>query len=173
TELTRLAADAEPFRSFVDPDDTAFLNPDDMPAALRNWCRDHGEPQPETEGQFIRCALESLALKYRRVLGWLEALTGTPVEVVHVVGGGGRNELLNQFTASACGRPVIAGPVEATVLGNVLVQARTAGELGTLADIRRVVRASCDLQRYEPADATAWQEAFGRFEQLINSRHQT
>ncbi|HUG94447.1 MAG TPA: rhamnulokinase family protein [Planctomycetaceae bacterium] len=166
-ELTRLAAEAEPFRSLVDPDDGRFLNPDDMPAALAEFCRESGQPAPESEGQLVRCALESLALKYRVVLGWLEELTGTRVEVIHVVGGGSQNELLNQFTASACGRPVVAGPVEATVLGNVLVQARTAGELGSLAEIRAVVRRSVELKQYEPSDHGRWDEAAARFERLV------
>ena len=166
-ELTRLAAAAEPFRSLVNPDDGRFLNPDDMPAALADFCRQTSQPAPESEGQFVRCALESLALKYRAVLGWLEELTGTRVEVIHVVGGGSQNELLNQFTANACGRPVIAGPVEATVLGNVLVQARTAGEIGSLAEIRDVVRRSSELRQYDPADGARWDEAWERFRSLL------
>ena len=99
------------------------------PAAIQEWCGDYGEPVPQTEGELIRCALESLAFKYRMVLEWLEELTGTRIEVMHIVGGGCQNEALNQLTADACGRPVVAGPVEATVLGNVLIQARSAGEL--------------------------------------------
>ncbi|MCA9064787.1 MAG: rhamnulokinase, partial [Planctomycetaceae bacterium] len=132
SELTQLAAAAEPYRSIVDPDRQEFLGPPDMTEAIAAECRRTGQPIPETEGQFVRCALESLALKYRMVLGWMEELTGTPVQVIHVVGGGCRNALLNQLTADACGRPVIAGPVEATALGNVLVQARGAGEISSL-----------------------------------------
>ncbi|MBW3539357.1 MAG: rhamnulokinase [Planctomycetes bacterium] len=169
-ELTQRASAAVPFRSLVDPDDPSFLNPEDMPAAISEWCRASGQPAPEDEGQFVRCALESLALKYRRVLGWLEELSSTRVETIHIVGGGTQNELLNQFAANACGRPVVAGPVEATVLGNVLVQARTAGELATLAEIREVVRNSSELARYEPADAAAWDEAWERFERLCGGK---
>jgi len=165
--LTQLATQAAPFRSLVDPDDGRFLAPEDMPTALREWCRDHNQPEPEDEGQLIRCALESLALKYRMVLGWLEELTGTRCEVVHLVGGGTQNELLNQFTADACGRPVVTGPVEATALGNVMVQARTAGEVGSLSDIRDVVRASSEMKRYEPQHTSAWEEAYGRFRELL------
>ena len=165
-DLTRLAAAAEPFRSLVDPDDARFLNPEDMPSAMADFCRQTGQPVPESEGQFVRLALDSLALKYRAVLGWLEELTGTHVEVIHVVGGGSQNELLNQFTADACGRPVVAGPVEATVLGNVLVQARTAGEIGSLSEIRDVVRRSSDPKRYEPTDASHWNEAWGQFQKI-------
>ena len=116
----------------------------------------------------VRCALESLALKYRLVLGQLEELTGTAVEVIHIVGGGSQNELLNQLTANACRRPVVAGPVEATALGNVLVQARAAGEIDTLGEIREVVRNSCELKRYEPTDESAWKDAYQRFQQLMS-----
>ena len=162
-QLAQAASEAEPFRSLIEPDDNAFLSPPDMPTAIREWCQSHGQPQPETAGQLVRCALESLALKYRKVLGWLEELTGTPVEVIHIVGGGTQNELLNQFTADACGKPVVTGPVEATALGNVLIQARSAGEIGTLSEIRTVVKNSFDLKTYEPQHADAWQSAYERF----------
>ena len=171
-ELTSLAASAEPFRSLVDPDDPRFLAPDDMTEALASWCRETRQPVPETEGQFIRCCLESLALKYRRVLGWLEELGGQPVEVVHIVGGGTKNRLLNQLTANACHCPVIAGPVEATALGNVLIQARTAGQIGSLDEIRKTVQRSCKMDRYEPSDKEDWDEAARRviqFAGLLNN----
>ncbi|MDA0588574.1 MAG: rhamnulokinase [Planctomycetota bacterium] len=161
-ELAALAAEAEPFRSLVEPDDERFLAPDDMAEAIASWCRDTDQPEPETPGQFIRCCLESLALKYRRVLGWLEELGGDKVEVVHIVGGGTKNELLNQFTSNACGCPVVTGPVEATALGNVLIQARTAGQIGSLAEIRKVVRNSSEMNRYEPTDMEQWDAADAR-----------
>ncbi len=167
-ELVNLAAETEPFRSLIDPDDAAFLNPDDMPTAIREWCRSHNEPEPSSEGELIRCALESLALKYRLVLERLEQLTGTPIEVIHIVGGGSQNGTLNQFTANACGRPVIAGPVEATALGNVLIQARTNGQLSSLAEIRQVVYASSDLVQFDPSDSAAWNAAYDRFLGLFN-----
>jgi rhamnulokinase len=137
-----------------------------MPKAIQEWCQAKGEPVPESEGQIVRCALESLALKYRLALGWLEELTGTPVEVIHIVGGGGQNQLLNQFTANACGRPVVTGPIEATVLGNVLIQARSAGEIGSLAEIRECVRKSFELRTYEPEPNSDWQAALERFRKL-------
>jgi rhamnulokinase len=166
-ELTRLASQARPLRSLVNPDDRAFLNPDDMALAIQKWCGDYGEPVPQTEGELIRCALESLAFKYRMVLEWLEELTGTRIEVLHIVGGGCQNEALNQLTADACGRPVVAGPVEATVLGNVLIQARSAGELKSLADLRQVVRESSVLKTYEPRATAAWNDAYPRFIDLV------
>lgn len=164
--LAQMAGAAEPFRSLVDPDCPEFLDPADMPKAIAAECRRTEQPVPETEGQLIRCSLESLALKYRMVLGWLEELTGIPVTAIHIVGGGSQNQLLNQFTADACGRPVIAGPVEATALGNVLTQARAAGDLSTLADIREVVRRSESIQEYVPGSTTAWDDAWERFQHV-------
>ena len=166
-QLVQMAEQSPPFRSLVDPDDASFLSPDDMPSALQDWCRNTNQPVPETVGQLIRCALESLALKYRRVLGWIEELTGTRVEVIHIVGGGSQNELLNQFTANACGRPVVTGPVEATVLGNVLVQARTSGAIDSLADIRDIVRASSELKQYDPQSEADWRAASQRLAELV------
>lgn len=167
--LAQVARDARPFRAFVDPDDAAFLAPQDMPEAIREWCRRTNQEIPDSEGGIIRCALESLALKYRTVLKWLEELSGERVEVIHIVGGGTQNELLNQFTANATGVPVLTGPIEATALGNILVQARTAGAVGSLAEIRSVVRASSVMKRYEPQNGGAWDEAYGRFVQLCDS----
>jgi rhamnulokinase len=166
-QLTERAAEAPPLRSLVHPDDRAFLKPDDMAVAIRDWCARYGEPVPQTEGALIRCALESLAFKYRMVLEWLEELTGTRIETIHIVGGGCQNESLNQLAADACGRPVVAGPVEATVLGNLLVQARSAGELGTLADLREVVAASCSPRTFEPRDSGRWRDAYPRFVELV------
>lgn len=166
SQLVQRASVAEPFRSLIDPDDPKFLSPSDMPTAIREWCREHGQPEPETEGQLARCAFESLALKYRVVLSQLEELTGTPIEVIHIVGGGCQNQLLNQFAANACGRPVIAGPIEGTVMGNVLVQARSLGEIGSLSEIREVVHNSIGIKQYEPTDTSRWLEASERFASL-------
>ena len=141
---------AEPLRSLIDPDDPRFLNPPDMPLEIAAYCRETAQPVPDTVGRFIRCCLDSLAWKYRHIVGWLEEVTGEPIEVIHVVGGGARNRLLNQLTANATGRPVLAGPVEATVLGNVLIQARAAGVLGSLGDVRAVVRESFPVERFDP-----------------------
>ncbi|QEL14984.1 rhamnulokinase [Limnoglobus roseus] len=155
-----LAAEAaEPLRSRIDPDDPRFLNPPDMPAEIAAYCRDTGQPVPDTAGRLVRCCLDSLALQYRRVVGVLEDVTGEPIEVIHIVGGGSRNRLLNQLTADATGRPVLAGPVEATALGNVLVQARVAGDLSSLADLRRVVRESFAVTAFDPRPCPEWSEA--------------
>ncbi|MBL8814294.1 MAG: rhamnulokinase [Planctomycetaceae bacterium] len=165
-ELTRKAAGATPFRSLVDPDCPEFLRPADMTEAIASECRRAGQPVPEDEGQFVRCALESLALKYRMVLGWLEEMTGVKVQVIHVVGGGAQNALLNQFTADACRVPVIAGPVEATALGNVMVQAMSAGDVSNLSEIRDVVRRSEAITEFHPKNADAWDDAWERFRRI-------
>lgn len=166
-EMVRQAEASPAFRSLIDPDDPEFLAPEDMPTAIRKWCERTQQPAPETHGQIIRCVLESLALKYRVVLGWLEELTGEQVEVIHVVGGGCQNVLLNQFTANACHTPVIAGPVEATALGNVLIQARATGAISTLSEIREVVAASTELKTYQPTATADWQQASSRFQELL------
>ncbi|HAH44392.1 rhamnulokinase [Gimesia sp.] len=169
SELAEAAASAEAFRSLVDPDDSRFLSPPDMLEAITQYCTETSQPVPETPGQYIRCALESLALKYQKVAGWLEELTGTPLEVIHIVGGGTKNELLNQLTANACQIPVIIGPVEATGLGNVLVQARAAGAVRSLSEIREIVLNSVETSRYEPQEKSVWEEAIQRFNNLINN----
>jgi len=164
--LARLAAKAPPLRSLVNPDDARFLNPPDMPKAIQEFCKETGQPVPKSEGQLVRCAYESLALKYRQVLGWLEELAGNRIEVIHIVGGGSKSDILNQFTADACQRPVVTGPVEATALGNLLVQVRSSGELSSLGEMRRVIRKSSEVATFEPAKPEAWESASNRFAEL-------
>jgi rhamnulokinase len=163
-ELLALAAAATPLRSVVDATDPRFLAPGDMPARLAAYCRETGQPEPGDRGEFVRCVLDSLALAYRAAVADAVRLSGRPVEVVHVVGGGVRNEVLCQLTADACDLPVVAGPVEAAALGNVLVQARAAGVVGPdLAALRDLVRSTQTLRRYEPdGRSDAWQAAAAR-----------
>ena len=163
-DLIALARAARPFVTLVEPDDPSFLAPGDMPARLAAFASRTGQPTPGDEGAFVRCALESLALKYRWTIRRIEAILGTRIKVVHVVGGGARNALLCQFTADACGIPVHAGPVEATAAGNVLLQAMARGRIGSLADARAIVAASFPVETYEPRDVAAWEDAAGRFE---------
>ena len=163
SQLAALAAKARPLRSIVNVNAPRFLNPLDMPREIQGFCRETKQPVPRTEGELIRCAYESLALKYRETLASIEELTGEESEVIHIVGGGSQSKILNQFTADACDRPVVAGPVEATAMGNLLTQARADGEIGSLAEMREVVRASSTVQRYEPS---AWKEAAERFAEL-------
>jgi rhamnulokinase len=168
-QLVTLAEQAQPLRSLIDPDDRRFLSPADMPNAIQEFCRETGQPVPTTEGQLVRCCLESLALKYAVVLDQLEQLTGERAEVIHIVGGGSRNILLNLLAANACQRPVLAGPVEATVLGNLLVQARAAGEVASLAEIRESIYHSVVPASSEPvpAETAMWQQARQRFAKLL------
>ena len=166
-DLARLAAEAPPFVSLVDPDDTDFIAPGDMPGKMREFCARTGQPEPEGAGATARCAIESLALKYRWVLERLEEMLGKRLEVIHIVGGGTQNKLLNQFAADATQRPVITGPVEATAIGNVLMQAISLGHLGSLEDARQVVRNSFEVETYDPGPAEGWEEAYGRFVGLL------
>ena len=166
-ELTALAERAVPFVSLVDPDDEAFLRPGDMPARLREFCARTGQPVPEEKGALLRCIFDSLALKYRVAIERIEAMLGRRLEVIHVVGGGSQNRLLCQLTADAAGRPVIAGPVEATAIGNAVVQAMALGHLGSLAEAREVIQYSFELITYEPRPAAAWEEAYARFVKLL------
>jgi rhamnulokinase len=145
-ELVRLAGEAGPARAIIDPD--AFLEPGDMPRKIAEHCRARGQTPPETPGEFTRTILESLAERYRQVLESLEALAGRRFDAIHIVGGGSRNALLNQLVADATGRTVIAGPSEATAIGNVLIQAIGAGELSGLQEARAVVRRSFGVEVY-------------------------
>ncbi|WP_027346969.1 rhamnulokinase [Hamadaea tsunoensis] len=163
-ELLREAAGVARFRSVVDVDDPVFLPPGDMPARIRDACRDTGQPVPANLAEVTRCILDSLALAHRRTIDQAAALSGQDIDVIHLVGGGARNELLCQLTADACGRPVVAGPVEATALGNVLVQARSLGAAaGDLDGMRALVRATQPVRRYEPTGRpAAWAQAAER-----------
>ena len=150
------AREAEPFRSIINPDDPMFANPADMEEAIKEYCRQHGEKIPETRGQVVRCIYESLALRYRQVLDKLRTLTNTRFECLHIIGGGSRNEMLNQWTANAIGIPVIAGPVEATAIGNVMVQAIAAGMAKDVKSMRRMIHDSIPLSTYNPQFTESW-----------------
>jgi len=165
-ELVRHAEQAEPFRTVLDPDNPSFTNPADMTMAIAESCRTCGEPHPENTGQLVRSILESLALAYRHTLGQIKEIRAAPVERIHVIGGGSQNDLLCQMTADATGLPVIAGPKEATAIGNILVQAMAAGEVEGLADLRRIVRESFPPKLYAPIVDRRWDDAYGRFQKL-------
>ncbi len=166
-ELTARAQVAPPFTTLVDPDDTTFLATGDMPARLAAYCKRTGQAPPADEGALVRCCLESLALKYRWAIDRLEGILGTTIRTIYVVGGGSKNALLCQFAADACGRPVHAGPVEATAIGNILMQAIGRGRLGSIAELRAVVARSFPVTIYEPRDTDAWTDAAGRFAPLV------
>jgi rhamnulokinase len=161
--LTLEAEGAEPFRSLIDPKAEQFQKPGDMPKKIAAYCAKTGQPAPETPGQYVRCILESLALLYRVTLEELEQLTGRSIKRLHIVGGGSLNVLLNQFAANATQRQVITGPVEATAIGNVLIQAVALGHVESLAALRKIVRDSFALRTFEPNELEGWQAAYQRF----------
>jgi len=165
--LNRLAAVAPPLRSLVDPDAPDFAVPGDMPEAIRAFCRRTGQPVPEDQGAVLRCALESIALKFRVVLGFCEELAGRRIETIHIVGGGTKNRQLCQAAADACRRRVVAGPVEATAIGNIMLQAVALGEAASIAEAREIIRRSFPVEEYEPRNAAAWDDAYERFVALI------
>jgi rhamnulokinase len=166
-DLNRLSAAARPLVSFINPDAPDFLAPDDMPQAIRRFCRSTGQPVPEDEGAVLRCALESIAMKFRHVLGMCEELAGRQLQTIHIVGGGTRNRQLCQAAADACGRRVVAGPIEATATGNLMMQAVATGEVASIAEAREVIRRSFDVEQYEPQNTAAWDEAYERFLGLL------
>jgi rhamnulokinase len=170
----QLCAQAEaerPFRSLINVDDPAFVAPGGMPQRIAEYCRGAGQPAPETPGQFARVIFECLALKYRLVLDDLAAITGEPAKTLHIVGGGSQNEVVCRFAADATGIPVVAGPAEATALGNVLLQAMALGRIADSTEARQLVRQSFEPKSYEPRGAgEAWQQAAGRLLEIMGRR---
>jgi rhamnulokinase len=162
------AQQARAFTAVIEPNDNRFLNPPDMPQAIADFCQATNQTPPKTRGEILRCALESLALKYRIVLEKFEQLRGKPVDVLHIVGGGVQNTLLCQFTANAIGKPVVAGPIEATAIGNILVQAIATGDIASLAEAREIVRNSYETITYEPQDTQQWNEVYGKFRDMLD-----
>jgi rhamnulokinase len=167
--LTKLAADAAPFAAILNLTDPRFVAPGDMPAKIAAFCRETNQPEPVTPGAITRAVLESLALMYDRTLRQVEEVSGLKTEVLHIVGGGSQNRLLNQFAANATGRTVIAGPVEATALGNVIVQAITLGHIPSLAAARELIGTSFVVETYQPADREAWQAASRKLAALLKT----
>jgi rhamnulokinase len=166
-ELAASAAKAPPFAAIVDPDDPAFLNPPDMPEAISGYFRKTHQAPPGSRATLIRSLLESLALKYRTVIEELGSILERPVERIHVIGGGSRNELLCQMTADATGLPVVAGPAEATAIGNILVQAMALGLVSSPEEIRAIVRDSFEPRTFEPSGKAAWDAAYRRFREVL------
>jgi len=162
-ELVALARSAPPLRALVDPNDAMFAPPGDMPARIVRYCEQTGQQAPEDEGAIVRCIFESLAVKHAESVDLLARVTGRELDELHVVGGGANNELLCEWTAAAAERPVCAGPAEATLVGNLLVQAMALGEVSSLEEAREVVRNSFPVTTYEPAPSSAWREARERF----------
>ncbi|MDR0422550.1 MAG: rhamnulokinase [Proteiniphilum sp.] len=155
-DIVAAAKQSTPFGSFINPDSQRFAAPPSMIAAIRDYCEETNQQIPRTMGQIARCIYESLAFRYRQVLADLQQLAPFPVHTLHIIGGGARNKLLNFFTANAIGKPVVAGPSEATAMGNILLQAKAAGMAGSKKEIRQIVRNSVFLELFEPEDTAPW-----------------
>lgn len=167
--IVKLANDAKPFTAVINPNHSDFVAPIGMPARIQEFCRKTGQNVPQTKGEIVRTAMESLALIYRQTFEQIEELTGKTYNRLHIVGGGTQNKLLNQFAASAIGKQVKTGPVEGTALGNILMQALALGEIGSLAEAREILIRSCELETYEPeSDRSKWNEAYAKFVEICN-----
>ena len=166
-ELTRMAVQAKSFCAVIDVDDADFLKPGDMPARIRAYCERTGQKPPESKGEVVRCALEGIALKYRFVLERLEKMVGHRLEPIHIVGGGTKNRLLNQFTADATNRHVVTGPIEATAIGNLMAQAIALGHINTIDDARAIIANSFELGAFEPGQRAGWDDAYARLLKLL------
>ncbi len=167
-DLNQMTSAAAPRVSFIDPDAKEFMAPKNMPEAICEYCKQTGQPVPENEGAVLRCALDSLAMKFRHVLGMCEQLNGAPIKTIHIVGGGTQNKLLCQAAADACGRRVVTGPIEATAIGNLMMQAVSAGDVAGIAEAREVIKNSFPVEEYEPRDGSAWNDAWERFQRVVN-----
>jgi rhamnulokinase len=164
--LSNMALEAPVFGSLVDPGDSRFLAPENMVAEIQAYCLETGQTVPTEKGAIVRCVLESLALEYRWVADQIDQVVGKAHSTIHIIGGGSQNKLLNQLTANATGRIIIAGPVEATAIGNILVQAIAMGEISSLAEGREIVCNSFALKTYQPEDVAAWDQAYERYMKL-------
>lgn len=163
------AMEAVPFRSLINPDDPRFANPVSMVQAIKDYCRETHQPIPEDYRQMARCIFESLALRYRQVLGYLKELAPFPIERLHVIGGGSRNIYLMQMTANSIGIPVLTGPVEGTAIGNIMLQAKAAGLVSDIYDMRRMIAQSIEMQTYLPQDKATWDKAYEQFTNLLTT----
>ena len=165
-ELQAMALAEKDFPGRIDPDDARFANPESMVEAIKGYCQETGQPVPETYQQTARCIFESLALRYRQVVGYLRELAPFPIEKLHVIGGGTYNQYLMQMAADSLGMPVLTGPVEGTAIGNIMLQAKAAGLVSDIYDMRRIIAQSIEMKTYQPKDREAWDAAYERFEKI-------
>ena len=168
-DLEKQARAAEPFTCFIDPDYESFQTPGNMPEKIREYCRKTNQTVPESVGAVIRCIAESLVFRYRDTIEGMEAVTGKTYPEIHIVGGGIKDTMICQFTSNATKRVVEAGPVEATSIGNVMVQAMACGAIANLADGRKAVKNSFDIARYEPQDSPAWDAAYEEWKKIVKN----
>lgn len=169
-EIVGMAASTGNFRSLIDPDHPSFANPESMPEAINEYCGATDQPVPESHADYIRCIFDSLALKYRVVLENLKSLAPFPIERLHVIGGGSRNRILNQATANVTGIPVVAGPSEATAIGNAMMQLKGLGLVNTLSEVREIVRNSIETETFYPEETGRWDKAYEVFTQIISRK---
>ena len=165
-ELVKLAEGAQPFKAFINPDDPLFVPPVDMDKRIMQYCERTNQQVPKTKGEILRCAYESLALKYRQAIEGLEEITGKKIDTLHIVGGGCQNAMLNQMTANSTNRRVVTGPVEGTAIGNLLVQAMAAGEIKDIQELRSVVAASFPNEIYQPEEKETWDKAYEAYKKV-------
>jgi rhamnulokinase len=166
-QLEEAAEKAGRFKCFIDVDDDPFFKPGHMPEKVREYCRRTGQPVPETKGEIVRCVNESLAMRYRTAVEGLEEIVGKRLPVLHIVGGGSKNLILNQFAADALDRPVVTGPTEATSIGNIVSQLVALGAVKDLTEGRRVVMNSFPVAFFQPKAAAKWNEAYARYRRTI------
>ena len=167
-ELQGTAMKVEAFRSIINPDDQLFAAPSSMTEAIRQYCRQTSQPVPETPAEICRCIFDSLALRYKQVFQWLQEFAPFRIDVLHIIGGGSLNKYLNQFTANATGATVLAGPQEGTAIGNIMLQAKSAGLVKDIWEMRRLIANSLDLVKYEPEDQAQWEKAYERYLKITN-----
>ena len=165
-EIVELSNAVEPFKSLINPDDSMFLNPGNMPDAIQRYCKKTGQPIPETKGEIARSIYDSLVLKYKFTINQIESVTGNKIDKLHIIGGGANNKMMNQLTADAIGIPVFAGPTEATAIGNLMMQAKAIGAVKSLSEIREVIRNSFEVTEYKSSPKLDWDLAYKRFEKL-------
>ena len=166
-EMNRLTEQGTPFAALIDPDDRTFYNPQNMESAIVDFCRRTGQEPPADRGTMLRAVYESLALKYRMVAEQIAVVSGKPNTVIHIVGGGSRNTFLNQVTANACGLPVVAGPEEATAVGNAMVQAMALDVIRKLPDAQAMIRSAFPIREYSPRDRETWDRAFEKYLAIV------
>ena len=169
-ELIAEAMKQPAFQSIINPDDACFANPSSMIDAIQTYCKETNQHIPQGYAEICRCIFDSLALRYRQVFSYLTEMASFPIEVLHIIGGGSLNDNLNQFTANSCGVEVLAGPQEGTALGNIMVQAKAAGEVKDLWDMRKVIANSLNLKRFSPADKEIWDAAYVKYLKILSAK---
>lgn len=167
-EIVALCNNVKPFKSLINPDDPMFLNPGNMPVAIQEYCAKTNQPVPKSKGEIARCIYDSLVLKYKFTIKQIESVTEKKIEKLHIIGGGAHNKTVNQLTADATGIPVLAGPTEATAIGNIMLQAKALGKVKSLAEIREIVQNSFEVTEYTPSPELDWESAYTRFARLQN-----